>query len=205
MLINYRFNANKRIDRIEKFEGSERVLNEGVYPSKHTPRLFDSFHSDGIRSPSALSRETSSTRVTFAAREAARDVIGRTGLRKSVFRVLSSFLRFLRMNKPGLHPPAAARHPLPEHKARCLPENSSCVPLFPSSARLLFFFFFFFRRRNSTVHLNYGRSRCPNSPHLAPFVTSRKWKPSSRIRERTFHRLSFRKIGRGFLISSSKN
>lgn len=27
--------------------------------------------------------------------------------------------RFLPMNKPGLHPPAAARHPSSKHKARC--------------------------------------------------------------------------------------
>lgn len=101
-------------------------------------------------------------------------------LRKSASSALSSFLRFLRMNKPGLHPPAAARHPLPEHKARCLPENSSCVLRHPSFPIFLLFFFFF-RRPNSTVHLNgQRRSRCPNSPHLPPLVTSRKWKPSSR-------------------------
>ena len=82
-----------------------------------------------------------------------RDVIVRTESRPrtsgDVFRVLfvSFVRRFLRMNKPGLHPPAAARHPLPEHKALAgcsSPENSSCpldVPLFsglPPRTRLFF-------------------------------------------------------------------
>lgn len=115
-----------------------------TYPSEvriQSPRpLFDSFHSDGITSstlPPFLVREKQARLVT---REAARDVIART--RRSTVKAPSAcfaFLhsrgvsfarRFLRMNKPGLHPPAAARHPL--HKARCLPENSSCVLRHPS-------------------------------------------------------------------------
>lgn len=115
-----------------------------TYPSEvriQSPRpLFDSFHSDGITSstlPPFLVREKQARLVT---REAARDVIARTG-RSTVkapsacfaflhSRGVSFARRFLRMNKPGLHPPAAARHPL--HKARCLPENSSCVLRHPS-------------------------------------------------------------------------
>lgn len=98
-----------------------------TYPSEvriQSPRpLFDSFHSDGITSstlPPFLVREKQARLVT---REAARDVIARTG-RSTVkapsacfaflhSRGVSFARRFLRMNKPGLHPPAAARHPLP--------------------------------------------------------------------------------------------
>ena len=105
---------------------------------KPTPpfRQF-SFGRNHLFHPPFLVREKQARLVT---REAARDVIART--RRSTVKAPSAcfaFLhsrgvsfarRFLRMNKPGLHPPAAARHPL--HKARCLPENSSCVLRHPS-------------------------------------------------------------------------
>lgn len=149
-----------------------------TYPSEvriQSPRpLFDSFHSDGITSstlPPFLVREKQARLVT---REAARDVIARTG-RSTVkapsacfaflhSRGVSFARRFLRMNKPGLHPPAAARHPL--HKARCLPENSSCVlrhpsfPIFRPAPLLLLPC-----RRNSTttttLHLTMALSKLP--------------------------------------------
>lgn len=149
-----------------------------TYPSEvriQSPRpLFDSFHSDGITSstlPPFLVREKQARLVT---REAARDVIART--RRSTVKAPSAcfaFLhsrgvsfarRFLRMNKPGLHPPAAARHPL--HKARCLPENSSCVlrhpsfPIFRPAPLLLLLPC----RRNSTtitLHLTMALSKLP--------------------------------------------
>lgn len=149
-----------------------------TYPSEvriQSPRpLFDSFHSDGITSstlPPFLVREKQARLVT---REAARDVIARTG-RSTVkapsacfaflhSRGVSFARRFLRMNKPGLHPPAAARHPL--HKARCLPENSSCVlrhpsfPIFRPAPLLLLLPC----RRNSTtttLHLTMALSKLP--------------------------------------------
>lgn len=149
-----------------------------TYPSEvriQNPRLlFDSFHSDGITSstlPPFLVREKQARLVT---REAARDVIARTG-RSTVkapsacfaflhSRGVSFARRFLRMNKPGLHPPAAARHPL--HKARCLPENSSCVlrhpsfPIFRPAPLLLLLPC----RRNSTtttLHLTMALSKLP--------------------------------------------
>lgn len=87
---------------------------------KPTPpfRQF-SFGRNHLFHPPFLVREKQARLVT---REAARDVIARTG-RSTVkapsacFAFLHSRVsfarRFLRMNKPGLHPPAAARHPLP--------------------------------------------------------------------------------------------
>ena len=87
---------------------------------KPTPpfRQF-SFGRNHLFHPPFLVREKQARLVT---REAARDVIART--RRSTVKAPSAcfaFLRsrvsfarrFLRMNKPGLHPPAAARHPLP--------------------------------------------------------------------------------------------
>lgn len=88
---------------------------------KPTPpfRQF-SFGRNHLFHPPFLVREKQARLVT---REAARDVIARTG-RSTVkapsacfaflhSRGVSFARRFLRMNKPGLHPPAAARHPLP--------------------------------------------------------------------------------------------
>lgn len=113
--------------KIHVFSYTFQQLYISTYPSEvriQSPRpLFDSFHSDGITSstlPPFLVREKQARLVT---REAARDVIART--RRSTVKAPSAcfaFLhsrgvsfarRFLRMNKPGLHPPAAARHPLP--------------------------------------------------------------------------------------------
>lgn len=184
-----------------------------TYPSEvriQSPRpLFDSFHSDGITSstlPPFLVREKQARLVT---REAARDVIART--RRSTVKAPSAcfaFLhsrgvsfarRFLRMNKPGLHPPAAARHPL--HKARCLPENSSCVlrhpsfPIFRPAPLLLLLPC----RRNSTtttLHLTMALSKLP--PLLVTVNGSRAFRS-------LFFALSFEQENWLAISDSSKN
>ena len=184
-----------------------------TYPSEvriQSPRpLFDSFHSDGITSstlPPFLVREKQARLVT---REAARDVIARTG-RSTVkapsacfaflhSRGVSFARRFLRMNKPGLHPPAAARHPL--HKARCLPENSSCVlrhpsfPIFRPAPLLLLLPC----RRNSTtttLHLTMALSKLP--PLLVTVNGSRAFRS-------LFFALSFEQENWLAISDSSKN
>lgn len=184
-----------------------------TYPSEvriQNPRLlFDSFHSDGITSstlPPFLVREKQARLVT---REAARDVIART--RRSTVKAPSAcfaFLhsrgvsfarRFLRMNKPGLHPPAAARHPL--HKARCLPENSSCVlrhpsfPIFRPAPLLLLLPC----RRNSTtttLHLTMALSKLP------PLLVTVN---GSRALRSLFFALSFEQENWLAISDSSKN
>ena len=136
-------------DGIEKFEDTRVLIHmfstivhihvsiRSTNPKPTPPFRQFSFGRNHLFHPSFPVREKQARLVT---REAARDVIART--RRSTVKAPSAcfaFLhsrgvsfarRFLRMNKPGLHPPAAARHPL--HKARCLPENSSCVLRHPS-------------------------------------------------------------------------
>lgn len=75
--------------------------------------------------------------------------------------------RFLPVNKPGLHPPAAARHPSSKHKARlarrlAMPESSALLfrhvsislpPSFLSLARPAVFAVSFFRLHATTSFL----------------------------------------------------
>lgn len=137
-------------ERIEKFEGTfSTCFQRGVYihvsiheatNPKPTPPFSTVFIQNHLFHPPFLVNEKQARLVTFCRREAARDVIARTG-RSSVkaWRVSrSSTLEFpsaavscvwisrgytLRLPRDTL---------CPVHKARWLPENSSCVLRHPS-------------------------------------------------------------------------
>lgn len=168
---------------------SKRCIYPRIHPRSHESKadasLFDSFHSESPL-PSALSREreTSSTRDVLPARGRARRYRpDGAQQRKSVacFAFLHSRVsfgrRFLRMNKPGLHPPAAARHPLPgaqsslaAGKLLVCPPTSLFSRLPPGSSSSSSSVDVACRRNSSTLHSTgqlWRCSRCPNSPQSA--------------------------------------
>lgn len=78
--------------------------------------------------------------------------------------------RFLPMNKPGLHPPAAARHPSSKHKARWLVVSWCRKARCYSFATSLSLFFFLSRLLFSYYSLIYTWR--PTPPHRTFWFTS---------------------------------
>lgn len=206
---------------LEKF-GNTYISTRSTNPKPTPPFRQFSFGRNHLFHPPFLVKQA--RLVTFSRREAARDVIARTG-RSTVkapsacFAFLHSRVsfarRFLRMNKPGLHPPAAARHPLPgaqsslaAGKLLVCPPTSLFSHLPPGSSSSSSSSVDVARRRTSTttLHLTGQLWRCPNSPRsdFPPLlVTANESRPGG-IDAALFSSftLSFRKIGRGELAIS---